>query len=132
MNEELMVYDENKMFILHVPETLEEKKSFVNSMSNCDYSGDDVKDKVITMVNFNLSKIFIESNNGEKVLVDRLIIYDKDGKSYNIMGTGIGRDITNIVSVYGFWGQGWPEEGINIMIIKRKHKNGYINTIKLV
>lgn len=108
--------------------TVEDKKRFFNAMNAADESIQDNLNDEITICDYIAHTIQIE---GEEAV--RIVLIDKDGKSYASVSTGITQSLTKILAIFG-----QPEEwgdGLTVRFLEKKSSSNSKNkflTLELI
>jgi len=112
----------SEMFCSLPAETREEKAALFNAMSNPDYRLGDHINEIIFVKDVFAEKIQLTSEEtGEIQDVPRIVLIDKDGKSYAATSTGVFSALKRIFQLFGVptWSEPIP---VKVLQVTRKER----------
>ena len=81
--------------------TIEDKKKMFNAMNVTDFSLSDHLDEPIHVVDYLIHDCEISDDNGEMQETKRLVIFDKDGKTYSTVSNSAYDSFGKIITIFG-------------------------------
>lgn len=81
--------------------TIEDKKKMFNAMNVTDFSLSDHLDEPIYVVDYLIHDCEISDDNGELQETKRLVIFDKDGKTYSTVSNSAYDSFGKIITIFG-------------------------------
>jgi hypothetical protein len=81
--------------------TIEDKKKMFNAMNVTDFSLSDHLDEPIHVVDYLIHDCEISDDNGEVQETKRLVIFDKDGKTYSTVSNSAYDSFGKIITIFG-------------------------------
>jgi hypothetical protein len=81
--------------------TIEDKKKMFNAMNVTDFSLSDHLDEPIHVVDYLIHDCEIADDNGEMQETKRLVIFDKDGKTYSTVSNSAYDSFGKIITIFG-------------------------------
>lgn len=81
--------------------TIEDKKKMFNAMNVTDFSLSDHLDEPIHVVDYLIHDCEISDDNGETQETKRLVIFDKDGKTYSTVSNSAYDSFGKIITIFG-------------------------------
>lgn len=81
--------------------TIEDKKKMFNAMNVTDFSLSDHLDEPIHVVDYLIHDCEISDDNGEIQETKRLVIFDKDGKTYSTVSNSAYDSFGKIITIFG-------------------------------
>ena len=81
--------------------TIEDKKKMFNAMNVTDVSLSDHLDEPIHVVDYLIHDCEISDDNGEMQETKRLVLFDKDGKTYSTVSNSAYDSFGKIITIFG-------------------------------
>jgi len=140
MSNEIMSLNEkfDAGFYTGVAETVEEKKTLYNGITNQTGPLSDTKGKTLKVVNFYCEVIAMDSDikddDGNTITIKepatRIVIFTDDGKAYGCVSSGIKNSLMKICQIYGMPAE-W-EEPLQVTLKEINRNKNRIYTFELV
>lgn len=102
MANELTITGTNETIVTSLTlSTIEDKKKMFNAMNVTDFSLSDHLDEPIHVVDYLIHDCEISDDNGEIQETKRLVIFDKDGKTYSTVSNSAYDSFGKIITIFG-------------------------------
>lgn len=102
MANELTITGTNETIVTSLTlSTIEDKKKMFNAMNVTDFSLSDHLDEPIYVVDYLIHDCEISDDNGELQETKRLVIFDKDGKTYSTVSNSAYDSFGKIITIFG-------------------------------
>lgn len=102
MANELTITGTNETIVTSLTlSTIEDKKKMFNAMNVTDFSLSDHLDEPIHVVDYLIHDCEISDDNGEIQGTKRLVIFDKDGKTYSTVSNSAYDSFGKIITIFG-------------------------------
>lgn len=102
MANELTITGTNETIVTSLTlSTIEDKKKMFNAMNVTDFSLSDHLDEPIHVVDYLIHDCEISDDNGEVQETKRLVIFDKDGKTYSTVSNSAYDSFGKIITIFG-------------------------------
>ena len=93
--------DSNRFYCSMVGETLEEKAKVFRAITNSDYKIADCINQTIYTKDVFCEVVDLPNQDGEIHACYRVVLIDKDGKSYQAVSTGIYNAVSSLFALFG-------------------------------
>ena len=102
MANELTITGTNETIVTSLTlSTIEDKKKMFNAMNVTDFSLSDHLDEPIHVVDYLIHDCEISDDNGEMQETKRLVIFDKDGRTYSTVSNSAYDSFGKIITIFG-------------------------------
>lgn len=82
-------------------DTLDDKKKIFNAMSGADFALSECLEQPLYIVDYLIHDCEVSNDSGEKEEAKRLILFDKDGKSYSTVSNSTYDSFGKIITIFG-------------------------------
>ena len=117
------------------PQTRKERVALYNAINSADYKLSSLGEtQVIEAVDVVAHEVVLEDmQTKQPVKCARVVIIDKNGKTYEAISQGVVSSLSKIFSVIGMPDETWHDEPVKMVLKKVRTRKGFItNTLTLV